>query len=629
MKPLLLSLLGLALAGFVHGGGDRESAQASHGSDFGPCNNDVLCTDDVLRLLFNCVPGHPRTWTDNLGNKLVVTRDPGDGTYTATWFDQNGRQINVDHFDGSHCPFGSFTVQKMFSDCGPPPGYLDGNEYYWKNDLDSMELDVHCDINDNNKYRVEWYDSSELGGMRIGGEETFNSLGCPVDARPRWSNPDRSRQRYYSLDYPCGSPYLESDYDNWTSQGHPIQNINFAKDGARSVTSYDKHGNVIKVEEFDASGCPTKTDTFVYQYGTHGPIFWDGTVHWDGSGQLVVVDKNGQLVPVHYDEKGRLVDGSGHLVDLYYDRNGQLVNDNGQLVDETGDPLTDSGRLKEEIISDQYYPCDHGECGALNRPPVASRVTHKTPRPTTTVPPGPIPITTFINTTTAVWIYDPNGHVVSVTTFDGQGRAKRSDARAPAGQSGQAGSPDSGSASGGTAGVATGAASTSPVPSHLHPGAKWHQNLTGGNTDASATQNTSAGSTNSSSGQTGAGSKNQIIWQKPSSAATNLGTSSTGGNSATGGTAGVANGLSAQSDAENQRKIIWQKSSSGGATSSVTTTTSSGSASTRRKSQSKRSVSASSNANIQGSGQPAGKAHPTPTPTSRKKKPGTDVQNEH
>jgi YD repeat-containing protein len=143
---------------------------------------------------------------------------------------------------------------------------------------------------------------------------------------------------------------------------------------------------------------------------------------------------------------------------------------------------------------------------------------------------------------------------------------------------------------GGSVGSATGA--TAGV---VGPG---DNSSSGGNSASGGT----AGVAGSSSGQAGAGNKRKIIWQKSSSAATNTG-SSAAGNSATGGTAGVAG--------------------------AGTTTGSSGSASTRRKSQSKRSVSPSSNANVQGSSQSGGNVHPTPTPTSRKKKPGTEVQNEH
>jgi hypothetical protein len=48
------------------------------------------------------------------------------------------------------------------------------------------------------------------------------------------------------------------------------------------------------------------------------------------------------------------------------------------------------------------------------------------------------------------------------------------------------------------------------------------------------------GGTHGPGGQAGAGNKRKIIWQKPSSAATNTGSSSSGGNSAVGATAGVA-----------------------------------------------------------------------------------------
>ena len=499
-------------------------------------------------------------------------------------------------------------------------------------------------------------------------------------------------------------------------------------------------GDLLVIENWDKDGCPVSRETIFYGVDPatglrekKGSIVEDRFVGCNLPGFKTYYDGNGKVTKEEH---------------LYFGEDGHLTKTDGFVYD-------DNGELKEEVISDQYYDCKDevlkneglyldGDFGpGIPYTPgsaaftlyyycqVAGRVTHRTGLKLQKAETS---------------IYDGDGHLVSVTTFDDHGLTKRSDARPPftlsgqsevpvsslpngsghgsghvdslssgtptgaiagavGGSGGDAGSgnkdniiwqrsssavtntesSDSGvnfatggtagvsdgqsgiehkkkvlhpgsslsaenSATGGTAGVAsersgtatgatagavgpgagsaTGAASTSG----LHPGAKWHQNLTGGNIDASATQNTSAGSTNSSGGQTGAGSKNQIIWQKPSSAATNLGTSSTGENSATGGTAGVANGLSAQSDAENKRKIIWQKSSSGGATSSVTTATSSGSGSSRRKLQSKKSLNSPSHGgasiavNVKGSSQSGRSAHPTPTPSNRKKRDSSGQQ---
>ncbi len=84
----------------------------------------------------------------------------------------------------------------------------------------------------------------------------------------------------------------------------------------------------------------------------------------------------------------------------------------------------DKGQLKDEIISDQYY---NYNCLVISPEPtpVAGRVTHKTVV-------GGVKLQE-----TETSLYDGDGHLVSVTTFDDQGRAKRSDARASSAPSGQ------------------------------------------------------------------------------------------------------------------------------------------------------------------------------------------------
>jgi hypothetical protein len=437
-------------------------------------------------------------------------------------------------------------------------------------------------------------------------------------------------------------------------------------------------------------------------------------VTWDKNGcflsrETYFIDDRNELTSAIREDGFWDCCGSFPILKTFLGSDGKTVTkvekfgEDGCLTETDAFVYDDKGQLKDEIISDQYY---NYNCLVISPEPtpVAGRVTHKTPAVFVTGP-GPVPIPQ--QKTTEISLYDRDGHLVSVTTFDDQGRAKRSDVHPPFTPSGQSGvpvsslpngsghgqsgqadslggvnmgrtqsvSPGSAPATGGTAGVVgtnaavvrhpgqsfkalkrahggaapTGTGGTAGVASPATGTA------TGGTAGVAGPSATPSGGGNSasggtagvaggSSGQAGAGNKRKIISQKSSSAATDT---LTGGNSATGGTAGVAAGSSGQAGAGNKSKIIWQKSSSAatntgssaagnsatGGTAGVagpgTTQGSSSSGTNRQKSQSKRSVSASSNANIQGSRQPVGSVHPTPTPSPRKKKPGTDVENEH
>ena len=197
--------------------------------------------------------------------------------------------------------------------------------------------------------------------------------------------------------------------------------------------------------------------------------------------------------------------------------------------------------------------------------------------------------------------------------------------RAQGGTAGAAG-PATGTATGGTAGVA----GTSATPSGGGDSA------TGGTagvgaTPADVSQREPKKSPTPAVTATPAGRhlRKRLTVPITAGSATPALTPSGHGGSGHGGTAGVASGSSGQSDAGNKRKIIWQKSSSAatnvggsatvgtaGVAGPSTTTGSGGSGTNRRKSHSKKSLSGSSNANVQGSAQPGGSVHPTPSPAA-------------
>jgi YD repeat-containing protein len=234
----------------------------------------------------------------------------------------------------------------------------------------------------------------------------------------------------------------------------------------------------------------------------------------------------------------------------------EKFGEDGCLTETDAFVYDDKGQLKDEIISDQYY---NYNCLVISPEPtpVAGRVTHKTPSAVA----GPGPLQIQQQKTTEISLYDRDGHLVSVTTFDDQGRAKRSDARAPSAPSGQSEVPVSsvtnGSSTtqistydgkghlvsvttlddqgrvkrsdarpqftpsgqaGGTGRVVTG---VNPFIDQSNPSIIWQNPATGG----------TAGVAAESGGQTGVSNK----WKT-----SHPGSSITGGDSVSGGTAGVA-----------------------------------------------------------------------------------------
>ncbi len=273
--------------------------------------------------------------------------------------------------------------------------------------------------------------------------------------------------------------------------------------------------------------------------------------------------------------------------------------------------------------------------------------------------------------------FDSNG-IWALTVTGPGGAVKRSDARVDqdvvnnqgVGQ-GRPKLPGVPNQPGGSSGPMANVAGPPPVPPGLHPGTKWRQNLTRGNTDSAGTQNagaatgatagvagpdagspsgasagvagpstgtatatggtagvagssstsdgSSVGETHGSGGQAGAGNKKKIIWQKPSSSATDA---LNGGNSATGGTAGVAGSASDQGGRDvpqreptpnKKKKIIRQRSSS-----AVTNTLTGGTSTTGGAA----GVAAPSGSSISRRKSTGSQLAPTPSP--RKKKDSSD-----